>query len=391
MVDIQTNPAGLHILYIEDDDYQQEIYGAIIRRDSPRHTLHLADNANCGLDELKSHPEIDCVLLDMNLPDMSGEEVLTQIKQSFPDMIVIAITGDDNEERAISLLQAGAEDYLIKQHYEQTYLMRSIRYALERQKVRKENNALHQQLDKKRILLSMQKEFVSNVSHEIRTPLAVINTSAHMMERKLDKTVKTTVGKYIDRIHRSVKSLEGIIENSLKFSSIEEGRISLSLEYFSLEQLLHQLVEQFCDMHDTQRVVVAGDAMPCDYYGDQALLEQVFSNLISNAIKYSPDNSTVTVYTVLLDDSVRVIVEDHGIGISQEDLPRIGDRFFRAENTKMVSGTGLGIYLSRSLLELHKGTLEFISEKGKGTKAVVTLPRRLGYSQPSYTQEQKSA
>ena len=114
--------------------------------------------------------------------------------------------------------------------------------------------------------------------------------------------------------------------------------------------------------------------MPTEFNGDSKLLDHAFTNIISNAIKYSPDNTTVKVMSKSNDQKVLLRIVDQGIGIPEDEVKNIGQKFFRAKNTLEVAGTGIGIYLTKNFIELHKGSLKIESKLNVGTSITVTLP-----------------
>jgi signal transduction histidine kinase len=172
-----------------------------------------------------------------------------------------------------------------------------------------------------------------------------------------------------------VKQLERLIGELLDVSKIQEGRLEYIQEPVDLEALLHEVAETMQQISTTHAVVVRGVA-PRPLIGDQGRLEQVFTNLISNAIKYSPDAETVEMDLSTSPETVTVRVHDHGLGIPREQRDKIFERFYRATGPKQraIPGLGMGLYIVAEIVKRHGGTITVDSAVGKGSTFTVTLP-----------------
>lgn len=231
-------------------------------------------------------------------------------------------------------------------------------------------------LEKEREFNALQSEFVSMVSHEFRTPLAIIDGAAQRIQRKArDLSPEDLTGR-VERIRDAVRRLITLIESTLSFSRIEAGCIVANLQDFDLVALLSEVCEQQQQLTTSHEVVDRLGALPRQIHGDPDLLRQVFSNLLSNAVKYSPDADRVEIKGERRSDKVQVSVRDYGLGIPEDDLPRLFSRFFRASNVTGIAGTGIGLSLCRALLEAQGGTIDVQSTEGEGSLFTVRLPVR---------------
>ena len=228
-------------------------------------------------------------------------------------------------------------------------------------------------------IAKMKTDFVSNVSHELKTPLASIKAYVEMLQDGEAQTKKTQMEFYeiiaaeTDRLHR-------LIENILNISRIESGVVKVVKEPVNLAGIAKEVVELSRVQASAKKIAVNERVAPVYYQveADHDMMYQVVMNLVSNAIKYTPEGGTVTV-SVGVDERRAVAicdVADDGIGIPPEDLPHIFDKFYRVKASgKLVKGTGLGLTLAKHIVEtLHDGKLLVRSEKGKGSTFTVELP-----------------
>jgi two-component system, OmpR family, phosphate regulon sensor histidine kinase PhoR len=231
-------------------------------------------------------------------------------------------------------------------------------------------------------LRTVRTEFVINVSHELRTPLASIRA---MAETLLDGALHDTEvsEKFLGNIVREVDRLVRLSED-LTFLARAET-LPPARERFDLGDLVADMAERLTTYADKRQVRVAlPQVMPAlEIEADRSELEQVFFNLLDNAIKYTPSGGSVEVSLDRDKDTLTVTVADTGIGILKEDLPRIFERFWRADRARRfpgeagtaTGGTGLGLSIVKHIVEAHGGTIAADSELGKGSRFMVTLPR----------------
>ena len=238
------------------------------------------------------------------------------------------------------------------------------------------------QLDEENIELQRiadsRSEFLSTVSHELRTPLTAIsafgdilhrNTLGNMSKREIDQ---------VDVIRRSAATLAGLIDDLLDVSRADSGRLAIERSVFEIQAFITQLsstAESFTEAKE-QTLLTNNLETPHWINADQARVAQIINNLIVNACKYSPEHTEIELTVEVAEGKLNIEVEDHGIGISPNDLSSVFTPFFRAANpqTQQESGTGLGLTVVRQLVHEHGGDLEIMSELGLGTKVCLWLP-----------------
>jgi len=223
-------------------------------------------------------------------------------------------------------------------------------------------------------------EFLANMSHELRTPLNAINGFSEIMTAEMfgplgDRRYK----EYAQDILNSGQHLLALINDILDMAKIEAGKMTMSFEPISLEEAVEdaaRLMRNRAEQADL-RLSVEMSPLP-DVEADYRAIKQVLLNLLSNAVKFTPRGGSVTVSSERLGDEVRLIVRDTGIGIATEDIARLATPFeqIESQHSKTQQGTGLGLALTKSLIQMHGGRLEFASEPGRGTTVSVYLPIR---------------
>jgi two-component system phosphate regulon sensor histidine kinase PhoR len=221
-------------------------------------------------------------------------------------------------------------------------------------------------------------EFVSAVSHEMKTPLAGIRAYVEMLVDG-DAEDEQTREEFLAVIHSQADRLQRLVDNLLNLSRIESGVVQVNKQHGSLNDLLAEAVNVVRPSAEQKRITLVEDLSPL-YLGtlfDRDQLLQAAINLMSNAVKYTPEGGTVTVRSRSLDDEVQFEVEDTGVGLEPEDCERIFDKFYRVrKNQHMASGTGLGLPLAKSIVEdVHGGRLTVRSTPGQGSTFTVTLRR----------------
>lgn len=270
-------------------------------------------------------------------------------------------------------------------------LQRTLRMEAQQTELAQENAALATDLSKQAeqlreaytILedaLDAKNQMVQNVSHELRTPLVSISGYTEALEEGLYGDLSSDQLDALDIISRNTKTMIRLVNDLLSLQALD--RSQLDLDEVSLSAMLH-----YCASSFAQRVEKTGISLLVEpeldlpaIRADQVRLEQVVCNLLDNAIKFSPDGGQVTLRAARLDDGkVQISVADQGIGIPEEELPRIYRRFYQVDSsrTRRFGGQGLGLAITKRIVELHGGNIRAESQVGKGTTFHVTLPRQI--------------
>jgi two-component system phosphate regulon sensor histidine kinase PhoR len=232
-----------------------------------------------------------------------------------------------------------------------------------------------QDLTELRSLQTMRRELVGNISHELRTPLttikAVIETlkDGAVEDRELTRNFLTSVDSEVDRMTQIVAELT-------ELSRIESGKAELKLERVDLNTLAREAIAQLNPFATRRGVTVSLEPAPKlpPVTADKERVRQVITNLLHNALKFTPPKGKVTVATGLKGDSATLSISDTGIGISGEDLPHVFERFYKADKARSGGGTGMGLAIAKHIVQAHGGTIRAQSEPGKGSTFSFSLP-----------------
>ncbi len=241
---------------------------------------------------------------------------------------------------------------------------------LETQKAR-----LEVALDRERELSGLQRQFVSMVSHEFRTPLAIIDGSAQRIIRRMDKITTDRLLNGLGTIRTSVTRLTNLIESVLSAARIDSGGIEFKPEAVDIVGMVQEICASHQDLSPNHRIVAGLEKLPGDVHIDENLMRQVVSNLISNATRYTPEDTTVRIDgEEMADGRIRLSVRDEGPGIPEAELSKLFDRFYRGSTSTGIIGTGIGLHLVKVLVELHGGMVGVDSTEGVGTTFWVEFP-----------------
>lgn len=228
-------------------------------------------------------------------------------------------------------------------------------------------------LEKEKELGELKSRFVSMASHEFRTPLSTVLSSAYLIEKYTSAEDQPKRDKHIERIISSVNMLTDILNDFLSVGKIEEGKIQVRFVSFNIEDHVLSVLEEIKNTLKEGQEVIYHHHGDRDVFLDPSLLKHIFMNLVSNASKFSPQNSSIKIETEVTGDRIIISVRDSGIGISPEDQKHLAERFFRATNASNIQGTGLGLHIVSKYAELMNGTVECSSKLNSGTQFTISF------------------
>lgn len=234
---------------------------------------------------------------------------------------------------------------------------------------------LHHSLAKERELNELKTRFVSMASHEFRTPLTTMLTSLSLVTKYGENNDKTSQAKHVGKIKSSIHNLTDILNDFLSVSKLEEGKIEHMPEMLNIQTYISDIISEM------EFLAVNNQTIQYNHTGesignlDKKLLKNILFNLISNAIKFSPEGGIIDIQSSIEDSKFKISVQDHGIGISKEDQKHLFERFFRGHNATHIQGTGLGLSIIAKYAELMHGTIDFESQENKGTTFTIIIPQ----------------
>ncbi len=287
--------------------------------------------------------------------------------------IVIDISVRKKQEEEIQLLNSQLENKVTERTKE---LKKSIsRLEAEVERRVKAENKIKESLRKERELNELKTKFLSLVSHEFKTPLSGIYTSATLAGKYTESEQQEKRDKHIKTIQNKVKYLNNILDDFLSIERMESGKVNYKFSEFPISKVINEVIyEANMLLKEGQNINYPLGIDNIVIYFDEKILELTLTNLVNNAIKYSPENTTIDIRVREEEDHLEIEIVDEGIGIPESEQKHIFNRYFRAENALLNQGTGIGLNIVKNHLENLRGTITFTSEENKGSTFKVTIP-----------------
>lgn len=231
-------------------------------------------------------------------------------------------------------------------------------------------------LQKEKELNELKTKFLSLVSHEFKTPLSGILTSATLAEKYTKEVQQEKREKHLVTIRNKVHYLNNILNDFLSIERLDSGKGQYKYTTFSLKRLINEVIYNAnITLKDGQEIIYPRDIEDVNLHQDEKILELILSNLLGNAIKYSPENTVIKFEVSIKDENIVFEIKDRGRGIPEKDQKHIFERYFRAENALLDQGTGIGLNIAKAHLENLNGSINFTSKENEGTSFVVEIPK----------------
>jgi len=392
---LETNPF-VNILIVDDSPFMRRTLSNILK--IKRFNVIEAASAKEALNILKEN-EIHLILLDYEMPDMNGAQMLEKIKKEemFLKIPVIMVSSNNSKDLVARILKHGANDFMAKPFSNEELLLKCdihIRHCLNIKIGQQREEELKNAIEKVKQLEKNKSMFLANMSHEIRTPLNAIVGFIDLLKDESVNRVKSM--EYLNIVESSSKDLLAIIKDILDFSKIESGKLSIDKIDFNIREefgIVTRLFDAKCSQKNIVLSLNIDRDMPKFLNSDPLRIKQVISNLISNAVKFTPEDKNIVVDINYKDGFLNVSVKDEGIGIEKEKLSYIFEAFSQEDSstTREFGGTGLGLSISSALVKLLGGELKVKSEKGKGSEFYFSLPVSIGKSTDKVEWDVKSS
>lgn len=374
------------LLVVDDEEVIRDLCREILSRQG-----YGVDTAENGMAALKkvARSNYDLVLVDYNMPVMDGLELLGNIKRDYPFVEVIIMTAFGTIRNAIEAMKKGAYDFILKP-FNADQIEVVVRNCLEKVHLDKENQELRRFNQKLQEIQEMKDKFIAITSHELRTPLSHVKGYLGILNDNSDANSTTERKEYWNVVHAAVEQLEHIVSNMYGIALIDNGGLRIEKSDFDINQLLEQMVQEYqlTLKKRKQRLFVALCDESIQYYGDRLKIKQMCNALIDNAIKFTPDGGKIYLTTQIDEDYYKVTVRDNGIGIPEEELGKIFEKFYEVQNTDhhtthktdfMGGGLGLGLSIAKAIAEAHGGGIKVSSKLNEGSEFQVFLPHENYY------------
>ena len=329
----------------------------------------------------------DLILLDVMLPDGRGINLLEPILERDPDTIAVVITGYATVELAVDAIQHGAYNFISKP-FTANMLLITVNQGLEKRQLSLDSKRMRA-LEQEAIELARAKEqaerlnefkshFATMVAHELRSPVSGVQSLVRTMLRGMAGELSGQQAELLGRVNTRLDFLLMLINDLLTLAASKSLESEVPLEPVSLEKVLRGVIERHKEQAQEKQISLETTLSDptIRVCATEEGLDTVLRNLLSNAIKYTPSQGKVRVLVDQEGDTARIRVMDTGIGIAPEDIPHIGEEFFRAKEVhqKGIIGTGLGMSIAKQFVERFGGQIHIDSQLGQGTTFIITLP-----------------
>lgn len=390
MIDSEGWEAGtrlpIRILHLEDDPLDTELVSGLLTREGLPAEIDRVDTLADFRKDLVGEEVYSVIVADYSLPGVDPQEALKIARDLRPDLPFIFLSGQLGEERAVELLHKGASDCVLKDRMGRLFpaIRRALREAREQTRRREAEEALRLAKEAAEAGNRAKNRFLLTMSHELRTPLTV---TMGMLELALAEEPPNGIRRYLEAARKSSETLLSLISDILDFAGIEQGRITLEEKSFNLPQSLSECVDAFLPQaleRELDLDLKLEPGLPQTIVGDRVRLLQIVKNILHNAVRFT-ERGRIDVSVGsnagtpgVEDDEIVITVSDTGIGMSEESLAGLFQSFNQADMslTRRFHGAGLGLAISRGLVEHMGGRIEAQSTKGEGSTFSITLPYR---------------
>ena len=311
---------------------------------------------------------IDVILTDVMMPRVDGLELLKKLKEREPTVVVIIMTGYADKDLILKALKADADDFITK-----PLNLLQLKSAIDKALVKK---ALKEEIANLRNLDRFKTVFLSLISHKFRTPITSISLFLQNLAAGIYDPADPEATENLGLIYNEACYLGKLVTDLLTFSSVMDSSAGLKLEPCNLTTLLPKLLAGSKEWSEKPGVSSHTDLEPAPELHLDPKFAFALQQVIDNAIKFSKDSGLVCITLRNLDESCQIAVEDNGIGIPKEQLPKLFEKFYQvdADRTGQIRGFGLGLFYAREFVRMHGGSISIESEENIGTRVLVTIP-----------------
>jgi signal transduction histidine kinase len=363
------------VLLVEDNASDARLLRQMLSKEAQA-SFELTHLTHMGEAEiLLSKGGVDIVLLDMGLPDGHGLDILRRARAAAPAVVMIVLTGFEDEALATEALKEGAQDYLIKGQIESRALPQALRHAMERQRMQAEADLMRKNE------IQLRDNFLSHVSHELRSPLTSIYSFNSIIADGLAGQTTPQQDEYLQIILRNVGQLRAMIEDLLEVTQEQTGKLAVELQSVSVNEAAAYAVDTLKGAAKQREITLSFIPSACLplAYADATRVRQILTILLDNAVKFTPGGGTVTVKAREYEkDGSMVLVEvsDTGCGIKPEETERIFEHLYQVTDPGSAGrrGLGLGLHIAKDLVTRQGGEIWVTSVPGKGSLFSFTLP-----------------
>ncbi len=366
--DEMTSAENIKLLLIEDNALDADLISTILSR---VHDIRFEIERVERLSSLRTRAagkRYDIILTDLGLPDSSGIDTFDGVRSVIPDTPVIVLSGLDDQDTALRAVHQGAQDYLVKGTINRDMLLKSIRYSIERQKIRTELNNRIAEINR---LERERENMLSMFAHDIKN--ALVPTVGF-----LEKILSGKTERMQDRLERAIDNLmavERLLTNFMDFAHLRAKGYRPHPFVCDVDAIIRKQMDNAQVNAEKKNISIRYERaheMPA-LEADGIMIGRVIMNLLDNAVKYTDPGGSVVIHAIERNNELMVEVRDSGHGISADKLPFVFDAFYRAAHDQR--GAGLGLAISKTIVEAHGGKMWVDSTPGRGSLFGFSLPK----------------
>lgn len=357
----------MNILVIEDKDLDLLFIKKTLTFTGEEINLLSANTIKDGLSVMDSE-QVDCILLDMHLQDGEKHEAFHKVFDKNPNIPIILLTGSNDVELGLDLIDKGAQDFINKEDINSKDLIKAIKFSIRR--IRTENEL--------RELNATKDKFFSIMAHDLKNPLSIFALATDTLVKEYDNLEKEDLNEYLIDLKDNAQNIYNLLENLLTWSRTQRGKISFNPDIFDLKFLVDGNFQLYLTAAISKNIHfenLVGEEVRV--YSDSNLVNTILRNLINNAIKFTPSGGKISISVESNLKNYQINISDTGIGMSElalENLFRI-DVNTTTLGTENEKGTGLGLIVCKEFSKLLGGEIWAISELGKGSTFSFTIPK----------------
>jgi two-component system, sensor histidine kinase and response regulator len=355
------------ILIIDDEEVVLDSCTMILEGGS--YLVQTAQDGISGLNLVDTFKP-DLVYIDLKMPGIPGTEVLEKIAETNPTIVTIVITGYATVTSAVEAMKKGAYDFLPKPFTPDEFRLITKR-GIERRKLMLEANKLRAEKE------MLRENFAAIVSHELKSPLGAIQQNLFALTAELADKLNENQSARLERLKSRIDDLLKLINSWLRVYSVDINKIEENFKAIPVPELISKAIENV-EPHAVRkdiRLVPSITENICSIMADETSLVEALVNIIGNAVKYSFSGSQVAIKAEDVDGMVDISITDTGVGIPEEEIPNVLSDFYRSSTNKAEQDShGIGLTISRKIIEAHHGTISVTSKPGIGTTFTIRLP-----------------
>jgi signal transduction histidine kinase len=364
---IEVENTAAKILVIDDEEIVRESCAMILKGQD--YSIKTAENGEIGLEIMRDFLP-DLVLVDLKMPGLSGFEVLEEIFTFDATIVTIVITGFATVDSAVEAMKKGTFDFIPKP-FQPDELRLVVRRGLERRKLVLETIGLRKEKE------MLREHFAAIVSHELKSPLGAVQQNLYVLADELETKLSEGQREKLNRLQGRIKDLVNLINTWLRVISVDINKLKEQFERIDINPVVRQALEtvenQAVRKDIATSIKIEND--PIMVNGDKGAITEAIVNLLTNSIKYTKMGGKVDLETRKEDDRVLIMVSDNGIGIAEEEITHLFMDFYRGKNVpEGERSSGVGLSITKQIVEAHNGSIDVDSEVGKGSKFTIFLP-----------------